>query len=117
MTASLRVVEDGALRVGAVDGDVDLASARELEAEILDGVPREAQGLVLDLSNVRYLDSTGVSMLLDLHRSLDARRQKLSVVLPKTSHLWRLFEITGLPAILRIGDSVNEAKAAATAKG
>ena len=113
MTATLTVLDDGKIRVGTVDGDVDLASAHDLSAEILRAVPSEADGLVLDLSAVRYLDSTGVSMLLDIHRSLDARRQRFSVVLPKTSHLWRLFEITGLPSILRIGETLAEAKAAA----
>lgn len=112
MNANLRFVEDGTLRIGAVEGDVDLATARELTAEILKSVPSDARGLVLDLTKVRYLDSTGVSMLLELHRALDARRQRLSVVLPKTSHLWRLFEITGLPSILRVGDDIAEAKAA-----
>ena len=115
MTASLRMREDAGLKIGTVEGDVDLASARDLAAEILEAVPSNAQALVLDLTAVRYLDSTGVSMLLDLHRSLDARRQRLCVVLPRTSHLWRLFEITGLPTILRIGESVMDAKEAAAA--
>ena len=113
MTASFQLNEDGALLVGALEGDVDLASARDLSTEILRGVPTDARGLVLDLTNVRYLDSTGVSMLLDLYRSLDSRRQRMSVVVPSTSHLWRLFEITGLRSILRIGQTLAEAKAAA----
>ena len=115
MTASLNLSRDDSLYVGAIDGDIDLASARELLTEVLSGVTSDARGLVLDMSNVRYLDSTGVSMLLDLHRSLDARRQRLCVVLPKTSHLWRLFEITGLPSILRIDPTLIDAKAAAQA--
>ena len=115
MSASFDLTQDGAFLVGKLDGDIDLASARELSSEILRGVPSAARGLVLDLSNVRYLDSTGVSMLLDLHRALDAKRQRLGVALPTTSHLWRLFEITGLRSILRIGSTVAEAKAAAEA--
>ena len=107
------MLEEGQVRIGIVDGDVDLSSARELANEILNGVPNDSMGLVLDLTNVRYLDSTGVSMLLDLHRALDSRRQRLSVVLPRSSHLWRLFEITGLPTILRIGESLSDAKEAA----
>jgi anti-sigma B factor antagonist len=113
VTASLRMLDEGGLRIGVVEGDVDLASARDLAAEILNAVPSAAQGLVLDLTHVRYLDSTGVSMLLEIHRSLDSRRQRLSVVLPRTSHLWRLFEITGLPTILRVGESLLDAKEAA----
>ena len=113
MSASLRMLDEGGLRIGVVEGDVDLASARDLAAEILNAVPSAAQGLVLDLTHVRYLDSTGVSMLLEIHRSLDSRRQRLSVVLPRTSHLWRLFEITGLPTILRVGESLLDAKEAA----
>lgn len=115
MSASLRMSEDEGLRIGVVDGDVDLASARELTGEIRGDVPSEARGLVLDLTEVRYLDSTGVSMLLELHRALDARRQRFVVVLPRSSHLWRVFEITGLPSILRITESVPAAKAAAVA--
>ena len=113
MTASLHLAAEDKLCLGSIDGDIDLASARELLSEILKSVSTDAQGLVLDLTAVHYLDSTGVSMLLELHRSLDARRQRLSVVLPKTSHLWRLFEITGLGSILRVGTSLVDAKAAA----
>ncbi len=113
MTATFGLTENGPLLVGKLDGDIDLASARDLSTEILRAVPNDARGLVLDMSSVRYLDSTGVSMLLDLHRALDAKRQRLSVVLPSTSHLSRLFEITGLRSILRIGSSLAEAKAAA----
>jgi anti-anti-sigma factor len=107
------MIEDTGLRIGVVDGDVDLASARELTGEIRNDVPSDASGLVLDLSHVRYLDSTGVSMLLDLHRSLASRRQQFIVVLPRTSHLWRVFEITGLPSILKIAESQSAAKQAA----
>jgi anti-sigma B factor antagonist len=113
MSANLRMRADGGLRVGVVDGDVDLASARDLMGEIRNDVPADSSGLILDLSNVRYLDSTGVSMLLDLHRSLVSRRQIFIVVLPRTSHLWRVFEITGLPSILRICESLAAAKEAA----
>ena len=115
MTASLNLAEEDGLFVARINGDIDLASARELLSEVLKGVSTAVHGVVLDMSGVRYLDSTGVSMLLDLHRSLDARRQRLSVVLPKSSHLWRLFEITGLPSILRIGSTLIDAKAAAKA--
>jgi anti-anti-sigma factor len=105
--------ETEGLRVGIVDGDVDLASARELTGEILNDVPSSSHGLVLDLTHVRYLDSTGVSMLLELHRALDARRQRFIIVLPRISHLWRVFEITGLPAILTIAESLPDARQAA----
>jgi drug/metabolite transporter (DMT)-like permease len=37
----------------------------------------------------------------------------IGVVLPNTSHLWRLFEVTGLRSILRMGATVADAKTAA----
>jgi anti-sigma B factor antagonist len=113
VSTSIRITADGNVRVGVLEGDVDLSSARDLTGEIRSDVPADAAGLVLDLSQVRYLDSTGVSMLLDLHRSMVSRRQLFIVVLPRTSHLWRVFEITGLPSILRICESLAEAKEAA----
>ena len=111
MSGSLRVVDEGKIRVCSLVGDVDLASARALSSEVLNEVAPDARGLVLDLSDVKYLDSTGVSMLLDVHRTLDRRRQQFVVVLHPESHLWRLFEITGLPRILKIERSIPDAQA------
>src|SRR5262245_42324736 len=108
MSGSLRLIEEGKVRICGLVGDIDLASARALSSEILNGVTPDARGLILDLTDVRYLDSTGVSMLLEVHRALDRRRQMLVVVLQNESHLWRLFEITGLERILRIERTLTD---------
>ena len=113
VTASLTVSDDGKSASARSTVTSTWRRRASCSAEILSGRAERGARTRPRLSAVRYLDSTGVSMLLDLHRSLDARRQRFSVVLPKTSHLWRLFEITGLPSILRIGETLAEAKAAA----
>ena len=42
VSVSLRMRDDEPVRIGVVDGDVDLASARDLSSEILNGMPTDA---------------------------------------------------------------------------
>lgn len=46
-----------------LEGDIDLANTPTLSATILESVPNDALGLVIDLSDVRYIDSVGIRML------------------------------------------------------
>ena len=61
--------------VGALSGEVDLSNAAELERATADAVPNSARGLVLDLSAVSYIDSSGVRLVLSLAGSLRWRGQ------------------------------------------
>ena len=110
MSASFRIVEEGPIYVATIDGEVDLVCARELEAEILAGLSSDAHLLVLDLEGVRYLDSSGVSLLFELQRVLAARRQRLALVLPEGSPLWRLFGITSLADVISVSGTIADAK-------
>jgi anti-sigma B factor antagonist len=114
VNATLRIASNGDVCIAVLEGEVDLASARHLCAEILRQLSTESLGVVLDLSAVRYLDSTGVSLLFDVHRALGERRQRLAIVVPETSNLRRLFKITSLGAVIPIRDTVEEASRTAS---
>ncbi len=75
-----------------VHGDIDVAGRPILEAAILE---REAQGpLVIDLSDVYFIDSSGLRSLLGASRR--ARERGATVVLRGVgSEVLRLLEITG----------------------
>jgi anti-sigma B factor antagonist len=51
-----------------VDGEIDLATARDLVAAATDGVD-PAEPLRLDLGGVTFIDSTGISALLEIRRA------------------------------------------------
>ena len=59
------------IRVVRLEGDLDIARAPELRERLLGAVRNEDFGLVLDLTDARYIDSVGVSLLfggVDDHR-------------------------------------------------
>ena len=57
-------------------------------------MPNDALALVIDLSGCRYLDSAAIEVLFDLSRRLGRRRQELRLVMPPSSPLERVLELT-----------------------
>lgn len=98
-----------------VDGDVDGLTAPRLARAITDAFAALAgRALVLDLTTVRFLGSTGLRTLRDSaqeaihHQGL----QPLRVVVDQTRPVIRPIEIVGLDQILALFHTVDEALAA-----
>jgi anti-sigma B factor antagonist len=107
-------VEDGVV-LASLTGEIDLSNATEITDALLGGVPNEALGLVIDLSNVSYLDSAGVRMLAELDHRLGWRAQALRVVAPETSRSRRVLAIAGLERVLSMDTSVEAARTSVSA--
>jgi anti-sigma B factor antagonist len=99
------------VRVVELDGDIDLARAPALREELRRGVGNEDSGLVVDLSEVRYLDSAGVNALFEVAADLAARRLRLVVVVPEGGLLDRVVELVDLRAVAGVERSVADAVA------
>ncbi len=80
----------------ALVGEIDLSNVAQIEVGVRAAVPFTAVGLVLDLSGVDYLDSTGLRMLFQLARELRDRQQELRLVVPATSRLRRVLDLGGV---------------------
>lgn len=89
------VVSSSSPRRIALSGEIDLATAHRLEA-ILDGL--DTSPVVLDMTNVDFVDSTGLKVLIAARRT----RPDLRVVNPSRA-LRRLLEVTGTAQII-LGD-------------
>ena len=73
----------------AATGELDIATAPELGGTIADAIDAGLTRLVVDLSDISFLDSVAVAVLLHVRRQLgDAGR--MSVVVPPDSYaqLW-----------------------------
>ena len=94
MTTALEVnvADDGAY---VVRGDLDAHSAATFESALASA----AGTVVLDLSEVPFADSSGLRVILALHRRLDADDGKLVVRTP-SRRVNRLLTVTGLDGVL-----------------
>ncbi len=88
-------------------GDLDLATAEDAERAILEAEEGRPPVLILDLSELDFMDSTGLRVILSAHTR--AQDQERRVVLVKgPSVVQRVFEITRLAERLDMVDSVDD---------
>jgi anti-anti-sigma factor len=99
----------GPVPIARVAGDVDLASAAEMREKLLAMAADNINGLVVDLTEVAYLDSSGVKVLFHVARDLGRRDQTLLVTVPIGSPLRRVLKIAGLHEVAPICDDIEAA--------
>jgi anti-anti-sigma factor len=90
---TLTVEERGEVVVAHLSGELDLASAAYTGEKIEEAVPSSARGLVVDFTELEFIDSSGIAMLFSLARKLGGRRQELRVVAVPGKPVARVLEI------------------------
>lgn len=91
-------------------GEIDLSSVHALRRE-LDAARAEAVTVLLDLSGVTFIDSSGLHLLLRASHSSARSDWGFSVVRPSESVL-RLIELSGTADLLTVVDPTAERVAA-----
>ena len=76
---------------------------------MLAAVPNTAVGMVVDLSVVSYLDSSGIRMLGGMAERLTWREQRFAVVAPPGSRVHGVLTIAGAGTVVPFEDSLDEA--------
>jgi anti-sigma B factor antagonist len=84
-----------------VAGELDGATAVSLSEQLRQLVADLAGDLTIDIGLVTFIDSTGLSLLISLHKRVRVSGRTLTVADP-TPMARRLFEITGLDQVLTI---------------
>ncbi|MQA76600.1 MAG: anti-sigma factor antagonist [Solirubrobacterales bacterium] len=102
---------EGDVLVAKLAGEIDGSNASELRVALAERFPSAASALVLDLSEVAYLDSAGIQLLFGLGRRLAARRQAIRLVVPEGALVRRVLELCAVEAVAPIdgdlGDSLR----------
>jgi anti-anti-sigma factor len=102
---------DGAV-VLSLAGELDLYNAEEVRAALLDACAGEPKVLVVDLAEVRFIDSTALGVLIEA-RSRMADRNGFRLAAPGLETR-RALEVSGLDRHFLVHDTVAEALAAAS---
>jgi anti-anti-sigma factor len=105
--ADVSVERRGGWMVAALTGEVDMTNAYSVGEALTSPVPNDTEGLVIDMTGLRYLDSAGVELLFELAGRLGNRRQQLRLALPADSPLRRLLALTGMEAVAPLHESVE----------
>lgn len=102
---------DGDALILTLSGEVDLHSSPQLRATISEMIQNAKPRVILDLSGVPYMDSSGVGTLVEAKRLVEREEARLFLVNPQ-KRVMGVFEITHLDRFFTICASVEEAKQA-----
>ncbi|MEL3972881.1 anti-sigma factor antagonist [Rossellomorea oryzaecorticis] len=90
-----------------VAGEIDAYTAPKLKETLHPSAEAENdKDIVVDLSEVSYMDSTGLGVFVGLFKTINARGGQLKLV-GLSDRLQRLFDITGLGDIMNINSKVE----------
>ncbi|MGH3378322.1 MAG: STAS domain-containing protein [Actinoallomurus sp.] len=95
-----------------VTGEVDVVTAPMLRERVLDLATKGAVHIIVDMSGVVFLDSTGLGVLVGGLRRVRAHDGSLTLVI-STERILRIFRITGLTSVLPPHPTVQDGIAAA----
>ncbi len=109
--ARLDVRDGGRVTVARIEGEIDMSNAADLGRAIAGRVTNHAKGLVIDLTEVTYLDSAAIHVVYELREQLAARNIALRLVVPPGAPTMTTLELTGVPAAVPVLASAAEAEA------
>jgi anti-sigma B factor antagonist len=106
---------DESIKLIAISGELDLASSGDLRRHIDRAVADGRRNLVIDLSDVTHMDSTGLASLIAAHQQAAGHGGRLALVI-ESRHVRRTLEVRGLDRLFTIVGT-REAGVAAVAPG
>lgn len=92
---NLQIAVDGGTRVIRLSGELDLANAAAVEAELDTAFGDGNGGIVLDLAELTFIDSTGIALLINAVGREDGNA-RLRIVPSRGLAVNRVLKATGL---------------------
>ncbi|WP_432824869.1 STAS domain-containing protein [Dactylosporangium sp. CA-092794] len=109
MTDGIATAAVGGCIVVTPAGALDVSTSPDLHALLHKTLDDGATRLVLDLTQVEFIDSTALRVLVSIHKRL-RESGGFAVVCPH-ARLRRIFDLTALDRVLTLTDTVDEARA------
>ena len=98
-TLTVEVEEEGGLIVIRANGEVDLASVALLNSELKRAEASDADRIVLDLSELEFIDSTGLRALVEAQKRSRSIIDRLTIK-GANRHVLQMIELTGLHELI-----------------
>jgi anti-sigma B factor antagonist len=111
MSLTVGTEQRGDVVVVVVAGELDMATAPQLQDQITDLLDNGRSRLVFDLADVSFCDSTGLSVFVRAKNNTDDAGGTVRLAAPQRGVL-RILEVSGLVEVLETYPSVDEALAA-----
>jgi anti-sigma B factor antagonist len=102
--------KDGAIVMFALGGSLDIATSPSLRAALMEAADGENHEIIVDLTQLEFLDSTGLGALIGAHKRATEHHGSVRLVAHE-GQILRLLRITGLLDVFAVYPSVAAALA------
>ena len=110
LSIDLKTEDGGGSLLFKLRGSLDLATAPTVRAALSEATEKGNHELLVDLTQLEFLDSTGLGVLIGAHRRATEHGGSLRLIV-SNGPISRLLNITGLIAVFAVYHSVEDARA------
>lgn len=100
---------ESGVRLIALRGELDLASAPKLERELRAALKTADGPIVVDLSELQFMDSTGLRTLIAGQRGASDQQRPFAIARRADSFIARVFEVAGAERAFDLHDTRDSA--------
>jgi anti-sigma B factor antagonist len=108
LTIDVTTVADDRIQLFGLGGTLDIATSPTLRAALLEAADRANHEIVVDLTQLEFLDSTGLGALIGAHKRAAEHGGSVRLVAHE-GQILRLLRITGLLDVFSVYPSVEAA--------
>jgi anti-sigma B factor antagonist len=109
LTIDLKTEDGGETLVFGLRGSLDLATSPTVRAALTDATEKGHHDVIVDLTQLEFLDSTGLGALIGAHRRAAEHGGSFRLIVTE-GPIFRLLNITGLMRILEVYHSLDDAR-------
>lgn len=109
LSIDLKTEDGGETLLFKLRGSLDLATAPTVRAALSDAAEKGSQHLIVDLTQLEFLDSTGLGVLIGAHRRAAEHGGSFRLVV-SDGPISRLLNITGLITVFSVYHSLEDAR-------
>jgi len=109
--AEVEVVARAGVMLARVRGEIDLSNVDSTFTTLKRAAAGGADGFVLDLSELSYLDSAGVRLLFTLAHTVTGTGRSVRAVVPRGAHIRRVLELADVEQLIGLDETEDTAVA------
>ncbi|WP_303867031.1 STAS domain-containing protein [Acetobacterium wieringae] len=102
--SSNNIIEMEKTSMVSIKGEIDIYSIEKFREIIEERIKTQAPEIILDCSELSYMDSTGMGVLIELRNKTKEMGQKIIMMNPRPN-IKKLLSLTGVDKIIEIVDN------------
>lgn len=108
LSLDVQTTPDGSAQVFAVRGTMDIATSPTVRAALLEAAERGHHDIIVDLTQLEFLDSTGLGAMIGAHKRAKEHGGRIRLV-AQDGQILRLLRITGLLGVFSVYNTLDDA--------